>query len=169
MLNLPDFRAGERCFQLLVQAAGRAGRSNAEGQVIIQTYNPDETVIKLAAEQDYRRFYEHEIRLRRLLKYPPFTHLLRIVYSAEWEEIVQTGAQATADYIADLIDAQEQEIVILGPAMCPIGKIRNRYRYQIIVKCTSIDLLRSIATYIINRGTPKSVKIEIDFDPINTL
>jgi len=169
MLNLPDFRSGERCFQLLVQAAGRAGRSHAEGEVVIQTFNPDDPVIKMAAGQDYRSFYKHEIRLRKLLKYPPFTHLLRIVFSAEGEAIVETGAEYTAQYIADIIDASEEEVIILGPAPCPINKIRNRFRYQLIVKCDSLDLLRSIAAYIIARVAPKNVKIDVDFNPITTL
>jgi primosomal protein N' (replication factor Y) len=169
LLNLPDFRSGERCFQLLVQAAGRAGRSSTSGQVVIQTYNPDEPVIQMAARQDYSGFYNHEIRLRRLLKYPPFTHLLRVVFSAEWEDMVSNEAQSTAAYIADILDAKEDEILILGPAPCPINKIRNRFRHQLMVKCNSLPLLRSIARYIINRGTPKNVKIDIDLDPITTL
>jgi primosomal protein N' (replication factor Y) len=169
ILNLPDFRAGERCFQLLVQAAGRAGRSNGAGEVIIQTYNPDHPVIQLAASQDYRRFYKYEIAVRKMLNYPPFTELLRIVFSAESEEQVQAMAATTAHYIEDVIDASEEEILLLGPAPCPIQKIRHRYRYQLIIKCGSLDLLRSIASYILAKGTPKHVKIEIDLNPITTI
>jgi primosomal protein N' (replication factor Y) len=169
ILNLPDFRAGERCFQLLVQAAGRAGRSNAEGEVVIQTYNPDNPVIRLASQQNYRSFYEQEIRLRKILRYPPFTQLLRIVFSAEEEEKIRSFALDTGHYIEEIIDANEEEIEILGPAPCPIQKIRNRYRYQLIIKSTSFALLQSIARYILSTGAPKNVKMEIDFNPISTI
>lgn len=169
ILNLPDFRAGERCFQLLVQAAGRAGRSNTAGEVVIQTYNPDNPIIRLAASQDYRRFYEQEIRMRKLLIYPPYTQLLRIVCSSEAEDQVQQSALAIAHHIEEIIDASEEEIIVLGPASCPIYKIRNRFRYQIIIKCASLSLLRSIAKYILTTGVPKDVKMEIDFNPISTI
>lgn len=169
ILFLPDFRAGERCFQLLVQAAGRAGRSSGDGEVVIQTYNPENPVIKMAVDQDYRSFYEHEIKLRRLLNYPPFTRLLRIVFSAEGEDMVQGFAFSIAQYIEDIIDASEEDIMLLGPAPCPISKIRNRFRYQLIIKCSSLDLLRSIASYILASGPTKNVKMEIDFNPVTTI
>jgi len=169
MLYLPDFRAGERCFQLLVQAAGRAGRSSGDGEVVIQTYNPDNPVIKMAVNQDYRSFYEHEIKLRKLLNYPPFTRLLRIVFSDQDEIKVQEFALSKAQYIEDIIDASEEDIMLLGPAPCPINKISNRFRYQIIIKCSSLDLLRSIGSYIIASGTSKNVKMDIDFNPITTI
>jgi primosomal protein N' (replication factor Y) len=169
ILNLPDFRAGERCFQLLVQAAGRAGRSNTAGEVVIQTYNPDNPIIRLAGTQDYKRFYEQEIRLRKLLVYPPFTQLLRIVLSSEAEENVQQSANAVAHHIEEIIDASEEEIMVLGPASCPIYKIRNRYRYQIIIKCVGLSLLRSVAKYILSTGVPKNVKMDLDFNPISTI
>jgi len=169
ILNLPDFRAGERCFQLLVQAAGRAGRSNDEGEVVIQTFNPDNPVIKLAARQDYHDFYRQEIRMRKLLVYPPYTQLLRLVLASEIEAEVENFAAATFNYIEEMIDAHEEEITVLGPAPCPIYKVRNRYRYQIITKCSSLSLLHSMAGYILTNGVPKNVKIEIDFNPIATL
>ncbi|PKM77749.1 MAG: primosomal protein N' [Firmicutes bacterium HGW-Firmicutes-15] len=169
ILNIPDFRAGERCFQLLVQAAGRAGRSNTAGEVVIQTYNPDNPIIRLAGSQDYRRFYEQEISLRKLLVYPPYTQLLRIVFSSEAEAKVQQSANAIAHRIEEIIDASEEEIMVLGPASCPIYKIRNRFRYQIIIKCASLSLLRSIGKYILTTGVPKDVKMDMDFNPISTI
>lgn len=169
LLYLPDFRAGERCFQLLVQAAGRAGRGSRAGEVVIQTYNPDNPVIKMAVNQDYRSFYEDEIKLRRLLNYPPFTRLLRIVCSSPDEKTVQDYAAAVIHYLEELIDASEEDIMLLGPAPCPINKISNRFRYQIIAKCSSFNLLRSLGSYIIASGTPKNVKMDIDLNPITTI
>ncbi len=169
ILNLPDFRAGERCFQLLVQAAGRAGRSNSAGEVIIQTYNPDNPIIEMASSQDYLKFYKQEIKLRKLLVYPPYTQLLRIVFSSEAENEVHKAAEAIASLIEEIIDASEEDIVVLGPASCPIYRIRQRFRYQIIIKCASLSLLRSIAEYILATGVDKNVKIEMDFNPISTI
>jgi primosomal protein N' (replication factor Y) len=169
ILNLPDFRAGERCFQLLVQAAGRAGRSNNAGEVIIQTYNPENPIIRMAGIQDYRMFYEQEIRLRKLLVYPPYTQLLRVVFSSEIEMDVKESANTVAKLIEEIIDAKEEEFVVLGPASCPIYKIRNRFRYQVIMKCPSLYLLRSIAKHILATGVSKGVKMEMDFNPISTL
>jgi primosomal protein N' (replication factor Y) len=169
ILYLPDFRAGERCFQLLVQAAGRAGRSGGDGEVVIQTYNPDNPIIMMAVNQDYRSFYEQEIKLRKLLNYPPFTRLLRIVFSSLGEDTVREFALAKAQYIEDIIDASEEDVMLLGPAPCPINKINNRFRYQLIIKCSSLDLLRSIASYILASVTSKNVKMEIDINPITTI
>lgn len=169
ILYLPDFRAGERCFQLLVQAAGRAGRGSRAGEVVIQTYNPDNPVIRMAVNQDYRSFYEYEIKQRRLLNYPPFTRLLRIVCSSPDEKTVQDHALAAMHYIEELIDASEDDIMLMGPAPCPINKISNRFRYQIIVKCSNFSLLRSIGSYIIASATRKHVKMDIDLNPITTI
>ncbi len=169
ILNLPDFRAGERCFQLLVQAAGRAGRANIPGDVVIQTYNPDAPVIKLAASQDYKKFYHAENRIRRLLQYPPYTELLRIVFNSSSEERCRDFSLATAIYIEEMIDAKEDDIMLLGPAPCPIYKIKNRYRYQIILKCASSLLLRSIAANIIKKASPADLKLELDLNPMITM
>ncbi len=169
MLNLPDFRAGEKCFQLLVQSAGRAGRGQSRGEVVIQTFNPDHLIINKAADQDFLSFYQYESELRRRLDYPPFTRLLRLVFSGEEESAVLAASQAAAHFIEELIDASEIDIKLMGPASCPIGKIRNRFRYQLMVRCAAPELLRSIATYILARPSFKNVKMDIDFDPISTL
>ncbi|MEQ8199860.1 MAG: primosomal protein N' [Syntrophomonadaceae bacterium] len=169
MLSLPDFRAGERCFQLLVQAAGRAGRSKSQGEVVIQTFNPDHPIISLAANHDFQGFYEYETNLRRRLNYPPFTRLLRLVISGEDETAVQNAAVAASHFIEERIDASEADITVIGPASCPIAKVRNRYRHQLMVKCRDLALLRSVAAYIMARPPSKNVKIDIDFDPVSTL
>ncbi|WP_054694664.1 replication restart helicase PriA [Syntrophomonas palmitatica] len=120
MLNLPDFRAAERCFQLMVQAAGRAGRGDKAGEVIIQSYQPDDKLIRLAAEQDYEKFYLQEIEMRRILNYPPFTHLLRIVISAVQEEFARQVADMISLEINEMVDAREELFTLLGPAPCPL-------------------------------------------------
>jgi len=169
MLNLPDFRARERCFQLLVQVAGRAGRADIPGEVVFQTYNVAEPLFQMAASQDYRSFYAEEIRIRSLLEYPPFTDLLRLVISGNTEVQCKKYSQTIAAYIEEMIDAQEDDIMILGPAPCPISKIKNRYRYQIMIKCSSSLLLRSIAAKINNRNHPADIKLELDLNPMVTM
>ncbi len=169
MLNLPDFRAGERCFQLIVQAAGRAGRGHLAGQVIIQTYKPDDMVIQMASKQDYLGFYSEEIRLRKLLNYPPFTNLLRVVVVSQQEKEAQMVASMIGSEIGEITDAKEEDIIVLGPAPCPIQKIKKRFRYQLIVKCDNMLLIRSIGKYIINKKVINGVKLEVDINPVMTM
>ncbi|MEN6462011.1 MAG: primosomal protein N' [Syntrophomonas sp.] len=168
MLNIPDFRAAERCFQLIVQAGGRAGRGDYPGEVVIQSYNPENPVIQMAAQQDYFKFYQEEIKLRKLLHYPPFTNLLRVVINSDNEPDARKVCRDMAEYINEIIDAREEDIQILGPAPCPISKIRNRYRYQVLVKCDNLLLICSIAQYIIYRGN-NNTRVEIDINPLMTM
>ncbi len=169
MLNIPDFRAAERCFQLLVQAAGRSGRANYPGEVIIQTYNPQHPVIQLAARQDYIEFYKNEIKLRKLLKYPPFTDILRLLVSSGEEAEAQEIISRLGQQIEQIIDASEEEIEILGPAPCPIYKIRNRYRWQLLIKSENMLLLKSIGKHIISTANYKPAKLEMDLNPLTTM
>lgn len=169
ILNLPDFRAAERCFQLIVQAAGRAGRANIPGEVVIQTYNPENSVIQMAAHQDYFAFYQSEIINRETLHYPPFTNLLRLVVSSVSDDRAQSVCQKLASYIREITDANEEYIELLGPAPCWLTKIRNRYRYQLIIKCDSLLLITSIAKYIIYSNKPEGIKIEVELNPLSTV
>ena len=166
MLNLPDFRSGERCFQLIVQAAGRAGRGAVPGEVVIQTYNPDNQLIAVAARQDYPQFYREEIKWRQLLNYPPFSHILRIVSVSGQESLARRLADMVTLYINEITDAQEDNIIVLGPAPCPLYRIRNRIRYQLIIKSENMLLLNSIGTNIASKEWHKQVRLEIDLDPL---
>jgi primosomal protein N' (replication factor Y) len=169
LLNLPDFRARERCFQLLVQVAGRAGRADIPGEVVIQTYNPQEPLFEKVVSQDYKSFYDDEIKIRRRLDYPPYNDILRMVVSSENESSCQKHINELAKYIEEMLDAKEDSIMILGPAPCPISKIKSRYRYQILIKCNSSLLLRSIAAKINNITNPANIKLELDINPMVTI
>jgi len=169
MLNLPDFRAAERCFQLIVQAAGRAGRRDKGGEVVIQTFNLEHPVVQMAQRQDYESFFREEIRGRQLLNYPPFTHLLRIVLVGEGEDAVRRSAERVGREIFELGDAKEDEFVILGPAPCPLYYIKNRFRYQLIVKCDNILLLSSIGKAILTRGSRSGIKFQVEMDPLTSM
>jgi len=169
MLNLPDFRAAERCFQLIVQAAGRAGRRDKGGEVVIQTFNPEHPVVQMAQQQDYEGFFKEEISGRRLLNYPPFTHLLRIVLVSEREDAVRRSAEEVCREIFELGDAKEDDFVILGPAPCPLYYIKNRFRYQLIVKCDNILLLSSMGKAILTRGNRPGIKVQVEIDPLTSM
>ena len=125
MLSIPDYRAGERTFQLLVQAAGRSGRSNVPGEVIIQTFQPDHPVISMAMQQDYQGFFAEEIRLRKSLDYPPFYKLLRIEISSPKVEQARHTADVLKQLIEERIDSIEDNLQILGPAPVRFGSSEN--------------------------------------------
>jgi len=166
LLSLPDFRAGERGFQLIVQAAGRAGRAEKPGEVVIQTYNPDNPVINLAAEQNYFQYALEEIKMRKLLKYPPFVEILRIVVSSEKEEKARECALDLTGLVNDLTDASEEDFQVLGFAPCPINRIKKRFRFHIMIKACNRFFLNSLARHIKRQAIPKEVRLEIDFNPV---
>lgn len=169
MLGLPDFRAGERAFQLIVQAAGRAGRARGGAEVVVQTCNPDSPIIRMAVEQDYAAFYISEIRQRQLLQYPPFTHLLRVVATSEDEDLCHRRIADIIEYSGELLDAREEEYVFLGPAECPIYRLRSRYRCQFLVKAANEALLSSLAVYLARLPAIDNCRLELDLNPLNLM
>lgn len=169
MLALPDFRAAERTFQLIVQAAGRAGRGDKLGEVVIQTYSPDNSIINWAAKQDYISFYFEELKQRKILNYPPFSSLLRIVVSSNNANKVLEKISLVAELINEITDAKEDYLQILGPAPCPIQKVRSQYRYQIIIKSHNRLLLKSIGQFILGEINFPNGKIDIDINPYSMM
>lgn len=165
MLNLPDFRAGERTFQLLVQAAGRSGRGLVPGEVIMQTFQPDHPVIRMAADQDYQGFFVEEIQQRKCLEYPPYTHLLRIEISSNLEDAAWKTALFLKELIEERMDATEEEVQILGPAPSPIRKLRGRYRFQLVLKTDHRSLLQSLGANLSGGGWQANVRVVFDMDP----
>jgi primosomal protein N' (replication factor Y) len=159
-LNLPDFRAGERTFQLLSQVAGRAGRGAAGGRVIIQTYSPDHYAIQAAARHDYQGFYREEISFRKQLNNPPFSQLARIVYAHTNDFACRREITKMKNELAAEIDARGMSgIGLIGPAPAFIHRRRGRYRWQLLIRGTRLgDLLRDIN---FTRGWT------IDIDPVS--
>ncbi len=134
-LNLPDFRAGERTFQLLSQVAGRAGRGPLGGQVIIQTYSPEHYAIQAAAKHDYALFYDKEIGYRRQLQNPPFSRLVSLIYTHTNDALCQREAERMKRLLAEEIDSQGiAGISIIGPAPAFIHRLRGRFRWQLILR-----------------------------------
>ncbi len=164
-LNMPDFRAGERCFQLLTQVAGRAGRGDYPGQVFLQAHNPENPIVQAALSHDYRSLYEAEIAGRRQLGYPPFSRLVRAVISAS----DNVNAAYHAERLGQFLRAQRFEGQVVGPAACPLERLQGRYRYHVLVKCANsqvvVDLL---SQYISHRAKSLGdVSLVIDSEPQN--
>jgi len=164
-LNFPDFRATEKTFQLLSQVAGRAGRGK-EGKVLIQSANPKHYAIKSASEHNYMDFYKEEIKFRKEANYPPFTKLARIVIRAK----DFTKAEQTAVKIRNIIGKmkEKREITILGPVICPIGKIEKYYRFHILLKSKKGYILNNILKKLYGKQI-ENAKISLEIDPINML
>ncbi|MEN6390626.1 MAG: primosomal protein N' [Syntrophomonas sp.] len=169
LLNLPDFRSAERGFQLMVQAAGRAGRGAIAGKVLVQTVNPDHYAVQKAVLQDFPGFFRDEMAWRQALHYPPYTRILRVVVSALDEGDAWELTKAVFYSIEEALDSSDDVPEVLGPAPCPLARVRKRYRFQIMVKSANILLLSSIGRYIINREKTAGGRIEIDVDPLVTM
>ncbi|MCK4368302.1 MAG: primosomal protein N' [Dehalococcoidales bacterium] len=143
-LNLPDFRAGERTFQLLSQVAGRAGRGTRGGKVIIQTYSPEHYAIQAAAEHDYASLYEREIDYRRQLHNPPFTRLARLIYSHTNDALCQREAERMRRGLSQEIESQGiADIELIGPAPAFIHRLRGRFRWQLILRGSELSAFLS--------------------------
>ncbi len=133
-LNLPDYRATERSFQLLTQVAGRAGRSPLGGRVVFQTYEPENFAIQAAAGHDYKCFYEKEIAYRRDLKYPPFARLVRLEYRHYDPRRAEEAARSLAERLLDWIMKEKSRVELMGPVPCFFSKLYGRYRWQIVLR-----------------------------------
>ena len=170
-LYADDYRAGERTFQLLTQAAGRAGRGEKKGQAIIQTYSPGHYAIETAAAQDYAAFYEEEIRYRELMGYPPAENLLAVLVSGKEETTLDIGCKYLKAYALRIIGRESREIQVIGPASPGIGKVNDIYRRVLYIKAPGYDTLIGIKNrleqYIeVNTGFD-SMRIQFDFNPMN--
>jgi primosomal protein N' (replication factor Y) len=171
LFNMPDFRSRERAFQLLTQVAGRAGRGAKGGEVVIQTYSPEERSILRSAKQDYAAFFWEEIAYRKQQNYPPFAHIIRIMIFHEKEDRVIKAAQAMANGIRLMLADQDQEYVILGPAPAVLTRLKNEFRWQVSLKGKNPAVLRRIvhqgvrAFYL---GTSSSgINISIEVNPLS--
>nr|HDM99802.1 primosomal protein N' [Deltaproteobacteria bacterium] len=175
-LNFPEYHAAERTFQLLAQVAGRAGRGKQPGRVIIQTWSPDHFVLDCATNHDFNAFYQKESKLRKTLGYPPFGRLINLRFSGRGKaQVCDTAGNIAklAKKLATGIKADGgSQVEILGPAPSPRAKIRDRYRWQILLKSSSLSNLRALCSIILSRKAdivPCSVRMEVDVDPHNLL
>ena len=180
-LNIPDFRAAERCFSLLVQVAGRAGRFSENGKVIIQTYQPENRVVLQAAKLDWQGFYTREFELRRLTRYPPFSRLVRLVFRGSDAAKVQEEAQQWHRYLAESLQNELQIaramktgdfIELFAPCECPYFRVANKYRYHILLRISQSRfrfVQRFIQQQFCNVKRNARVYVEVDVDPNNIM
>jgi primosomal protein N' (replication factor Y) len=165
-LSLPDFRAAERTFQLIVQVAGRAGRGDAPGRVLIQTRQPDHPAIRFAARHDVKAFLEHELVARHELHYPPYSRLALVRFDAVDEAVVQAEAERIAK-VARRVEAEGVEV--LGPAPAPLARLRGRYRYRFMLRATDRTRLRLVLLGVARAAVDRRVRLAIDVDPVSML
>ncbi|HUI92283.1 MAG TPA: primosomal protein N' [Chitinivibrionales bacterium] len=166
-LHFPDFRAAEKTFQLLSQVAGRAGRADRLGEVVVQTYFPDEPAVCAARDHDYLEFYNREIAAREALGYPPFGKLVRIVLSGREPNAVRTLLLSAA---AAAQKTLKNPAAVLGPSPAVIAKLKNEFRYNLLLKAASPKALQE-AVLAVRQGirVPKSMRLAIDVDPVNMM
>ncbi|UCD17660.1 MAG: primosomal protein N' [Candidatus Zixiibacteriota bacterium] len=172
-LDMPDFRASEKLFAKLIQVAGRSGRGIVPGEVIVQTFNPELELIDDAARQDYETFYRREIKSRGALRYPPFSHLVNFRLSGKNEQTVEKSAKVFRNHLEAGIKTAGLRAVVLGPAPCPLYRVRGLYRRQIIIKTRQVTRFgRFLSDWEIgerNFGLPFSVRLIVDVDPYDMM
>ena len=167
-LGLPDFRAAERTFQLLTQAAGRAGRGDLPGIVLIQTINPEHYAVRYASEQNYDGFFAKEIQFRKLMRYPPFAALANVLVRSQNQE----EALAMSADLGRILDPAPEGLKVLGPAEAPVPKLKSEFRYQLLLKAASRkrlnETLRDLQTFARDRKW-NATALVIDVDPLTLL
>jgi len=167
-LGVPDFRAAERTFQLLTQVAGRAGRGDLPGIVLIQTINPDHYAVRFASAQNYEGFYQKELEFRRLMRYPPFSALANVLVRSQSQE----EALRMAGELGHLLSPPPQNLKILGPSEAPVPRLKNEYRYQLLIKAVSRKALKEtldrVRSFALDQDW-KATALVIDVDPLTLL
>ena len=168
-IHLPDFRAGERTFQLLTQVSGRAGRGHAPGEVVIQTYLPDGEALRCARKHDFQRFAEYELEGRRRVLYPPFGRMALLLFKGKHEHDVAR----TAGLCAEALRAMAMPHVdVMGPAQAPLARIRRSFRWQVVLKTPSsrnLNVLARRAMREYGRNRRAAVTLDVDIDPVSML
>ena len=170
---MDDFRANEKTFQILTQVAGRAGREKTKGKVIIQTYNPDNFSIECAKKQDYKLFYKTDIEIRKQLKYPPFCDIILIRVSSKIEKEVLKVTNLIHEYLKNRVIKENIGIILYKGLPAPIDRIKNKYRFRIIIKCKFSDEIIELMNDVINMYEKtkefKNTRVVINLNPNNML
>lgn len=163
-LNIPDFRSGENTFSLISQVSGRAGRSEKSGEVVIQTFNKDVDTLKYIEKNDYIGNYRSEMKIRKILKYPPYYFITSVKVKSKNYELLKNEVNKIATFIRTHIDSNS---ICLGPTTCPVFKVNNVFRFQIIIKYKRDSCLENTLRYLDEQyALNKDISLEIDVDPI---
>ena len=168
-LNVPDFRAPERAFQLLTQVAGRAGRGKVPGTVIVQTFSPEHESIQFAARHDYLGFYESAVAQRQELGYPPFSHMANLVFTDESEDEARKHAYRLANVLRASL-GPASDVRLLGPVACPLSRLRGRYRWHLAVRAPAKPpLLALLRAGLATLTAGERAGLSVDIDPLSML
>ena len=172
-LSVPDFRAPERLFQLLTQVAGRAGRGEGAGHVLMQTYRPGHESLAFACQHDFTGFFEHETGRRRNLMYPPYARLARLIVESPSADRGETASQRIGQFLQRRIPARS-DIDIMGPAEAPITRLHDRYRWHLLVKSASSRALHQciaggLKDARLQKAIPPVTRVSVDIDPLSFL
>jgi primosomal protein N' (replication factor Y) len=172
-LHLPDFRAGERTFQLLSQVAGRAGRGLDPGRVVVQTFSPEHYTLLLAQQHDYESFFIRELEERRQAGYPPFSRLALCLFQGNSRAATWEAAWEAAERGREMLGARpEADIDLVGPAPAPRSRIKNKHRFQVLLHCPRIKLLHQFLSPWLaetRRVLPGGVSLAVDVDPYSMM
>ncbi|MCM0081008.1 primosomal protein N' [Geomonas sp. Red32] len=169
-LNLPDFRSSERTFQLVTQVMGRAGRGDRPGRVMVQTLAPEHYALTCAVAHDFEGFYREEIAFREEVGYPPFAHLVAMTISSISNPQAEKAAEEAARQLRGLKTEMRMRVEVLGPVTAPLGKVRGRFRWQILLKGRErSELHRLLARFRAGYTHPSTVRVVIDVDPVEML
>ena len=165
-LYVDDYRSAERTFDLITQVCGRAGRGKLEGRAIVQTYTPEHSAIRHAQKHDYKGFYQEEIRLRRAMWYPPFCELVSILVTGANEALAAKRAKEIADFIRGRIsETKYGKTLLLGPAAAGVSKIKDKYRFRIVIKCACADALNGILAEAVKEKDNRQISVSVDKNP----
>jgi len=171
-LNIDDFRANESTFQILTQVAGRAGRDKDSGKVIIQTYNPDNFAIECSKNNNNELFYQTEMAIRKQLKYPPFCDIIVLGITSTKEQNILRVSQKIHKYIKDRIKKENIGIILYQPVPAPIDKIKNQYRWRILIKCKFDDEIINLINDILEEYynmKDNETRVTVDLNPNNMM
>jgi primosomal protein N' (replication factor Y) len=167
-LNIPDFRAAERTFQILTQVSGRGGRGDQPGRVVIQTFTPGHYAIRHAQSHDYAGFYSDELPFRRQLAYPPFSRLIGLQFSSLKKEEGKTAVAELGVRARELaLTMTGGKIEVIGPAESPLARIRGRYRWQLLLKGKESRSLHLLSQKLLEGAGHDGLEIQVDVDPVN--
>ncbi|MEE9912395.1 MAG: primosomal protein N' [Deltaproteobacteria bacterium] len=166
-LNMPDFRAAEKTFQMLTQVAGRGGRGDVAGRVIIQTFNPDHYALRYTQQHDYKSFYADEMEFRKALQYPPYSYIINLRLSSARKEALLETVQDAGRQARKLAAPYGNAVEIIGPSESPLARIRGEHRQQMLIKGRDSKTLHAIAAALLEKHDTGAVKMTIDVDPEN--
>jgi primosomal protein N' (replication factor Y) len=168
-LNMPDFRASEKIFSLLIQVSGRCGRGKVRGKVVIQTMDENHHIFGFLKNHDYFGFYKHELSMRKTLQYPPFSRIARLLVRGKKEEKVIESVNNLKAALEKEVVKSDKPVTILGPASAPLARISNNYRHHIILKSEKIESIRQVIKPARSVVTGRDVYLEVDIDPYDIL